>query len=319
VSERANDLAHRLGGGRRRDREQTRDDVQNVAGGGACLSDLALDRLLLGEMGAEDVATANLHLGGCARCTDARDALAADRARFASEANVAGLAADALARASRGRLETDAHAATHPSWQTRWLLRWLPALGLGAAVAAVTLLVPRAAREPAPLGDLRAKGALSLALFVKSADSAPGADGALHLGEQLHPGDRVRMQISSDRPGHLAVLALDTTGRVQLYAGAAGAGVPGPPTPVVRPGQPELLPGAVELDETLGREVIVALRCDEALPADHLVAALQRAVDQSKVASDPAAALGRSGLPCAEARYVITKTANTPAGKATRR
>jgi hypothetical protein len=113
------------------------------------------------------------------------------------------------------------------------------------------------------------------------------------------------MQVSSDRAGHLAVLALDATGRVQVYAGQGAGGA----ATAVQPGRPELLPGAIELDETLGKEVIVALRCEQALPADRLVAALQRAVDPGKVASDPAAALGRSDLPCAEARYVITKTA----------
>ncbi len=276
----------------------------------ACLSDLVLDRLFLGEgpaetreqkakqAGKEEHALAQAHLATCRACSDAFAALAEDRQRFTEQADVPALARDALARA----------ASLRPGGVGARLQRWLaPVLGL--ALAAGGLLLWARGDRGGAADDLRSKGGvgvgLGVELFVKHAETA--GEGKLHLGEALHPGDRVRLRLAGDSSAYVAVLAVDTTGRVSVYHPAGGAVATALP-PGHRP-----LPGAVELDGTLGTEVIVAFSCPTPVAVDTLVRAVQQATDRARVASDPAEAVGPLQAPCVSARYRIEKV---PAGGA---
>lgn len=248
-----------------------------------CLSDLALDRLTVGEASVEETARAQAHLSTCDVCSEAQSRLALARESFLADANLGALASDALARASQTRVASP------------WWRRLVPAVGVCVAAAGGFALWAHGTHD-----DRRTKGSLSMAVYVKHLEH-PEAGGVLHLGEPLHPGDRLRLEIDSDKPGQVAVLAVDTSGQVSVYYPA------GPRTTALAAHTREPLPNAVELDDRLGGEVIVALRCAEPLDIEAAVAATRRAVDPARVAADPSSALGKLGLPCAETRYAITK------------
>jgi hypothetical protein len=268
--------------------------------GAACLSDLTLDRLALGEISDLQRAPLLAHLSACPACEGAQRALAAERDGFAREVDVPALAADALARAAR---------APAVSWLRRLRLA-LTVTAAAAAAAAALLLVPwpGGTLAPDPGQTLRRKGDLSLAVFVKHAEAE--GDGLLHMGEPLHPGDRLRFQVNSDRDGHLVVLSVDAAAKVSVFYPRSGESA------AVHAGGRGLLPDAIELDGTLGPEVIVALRCPSPLAPQLAAAAARRALDPRQVATRPAAALGPLDLGCAETRYELNKVAlpATPAG-----
>jgi hypothetical protein len=257
----------------------------------SCLSDLALDRLALPECTPEERERAQAHLATCRACAGAAAALTEDRNRFLAEADLPALARDAIARAQHARRP--------------WLQRWLaPALGLGLAAAGLMFWVrgDRAGLVAGGAGDqLRPKGSFAVELYVQHVERA--GDGRLHLGEPLHPGDRVRLRLTGGA-AYAAVLAVDTTGLVSLYHPAGGA-----QAAAAEPGD---LPvrGAIELDDTLGPEVLLAFSCAQPVPVAALVAAVQQATDRAGVASDPADAVGAVKVPCDISRYRIVKVAS---------
>jgi hypothetical protein len=244
-----------------------------------CASDLSLDRLALGELGAEERTALAAHLSGCADCAAANARLAEQRALFDRQELIPNLAADALMRAQSQRRRT-------------W--RWLVApLGLVAASAAAFALFV----TPAP--ESRTKGEFSLSPYVLHAESASA--GALHLGEPLHPGDRLQFRYNGGKAGHLAIVSVDATGEVSVYY------PPGPMTAPVEAGNDIPLTSAVELDETLGREVIIGVRCEKPTAVAEIAGALRKAVDTARLRGVSVTEPGPLGLPCAETRHLIVK------------
>jgi hypothetical protein len=257
----------------------------------SCLSDWSLDRLRLGEVTDEERKRFGAHLTACPTCEQARAALADDRERFLAEADVPRLAADAIARAGG--------TAGARNQARVWLRRLMAPLALAlTAGAAGAVLLPR---KSADLEATRTKGSLSLQAYVKRAGA--GGAGTLHIGEALYPGDRLRFLVRSDRDGFLTVLAVDGAAQVSLYYPQGDTPAP------LRAGDPEPLPNAVELDGTLGREVVFAVRCPTAVPVATVLAAAARAVEPHRKAADPAAAIGPLDLGCAQTRYEIRKVA----------
>ena len=271
--------------------------------GADCLSDRALDGVLTGEIRDAALTTARAHLASCTACSGALRALTEDRERFLAQANLGALAADALARA--------AAAPARPWWR-----RLAPVFTVTAAAAAAAIVVaPRLHRQDhGGDRDLRAKGsaaspkakavpeapaALGLAMFVKHTERVGGSEVEPHWGELLHPGDQIRLTLDNDRPGKVTVLALDATGEISVYQSAVPLGS----------GRAQPLPHAIELDSTLGDEVIVAVRCPENVTTQAVVAAAGRALNRATVKQDPVGALGTLALPCAEVRYAIQKVA----------
>jgi hypothetical protein len=263
-----------------------------------CLSDRALDGVLAGEIRDAPLASARTHLAGCPACAGAFQALTEDRQRFLADSNPAALAADALARA-----------AAMPA--RSWWRRLAPAFTVTAA-AAVTIIVAvpplqeqNDLREQLRSDDLRAKGmveappALGLAMHVKHTEQAGNPQVEPHWGEVLHAGDQIRLTVDNDRPGKVTVLAVDAAGQISVYQPAVRVAV----------GRALPLPQAIELDGTLGDEVIVALRCPDSLTTQAVVAAAERALNRAMVKQDPVGALGTLSVPCAEVRYAIQKVA----------
>jgi hypothetical protein len=291
-----------------------------------CLSHAQLDQLALDETEGAARQRAQAHLAACKSCAEMKAVLDHDRAAFLLEANVDALAADALARASR----VGATAGAIPWWR-----KVVPALTLFAAASAALVLMPRSQSHDAGTVGFTAKGGFGVAVYVlhtEGAASAPAANerGVLHLGEALHPGDRIRLQLSGgadDR--HPMVLAVDQTARVSVYfppqeptpelsvtASSKGAAVMAPGGAAIDLGQTgadgerapgQLLPTAIELDDTLGRETIIALNCRAPVTLDMARAAVRDATVTSAAGTTVRA--GDLGLACQQARYVIEKVA----------
>jgi hypothetical protein len=263
-----------------------------------CLSDRALDGVLAGEIRDAPLASARTHLAGCSACASAFQALTDDRQRFLADANPAALAADALARAAAMPVHS-------------WWRRLAPAFTVTAAAAVTIILaVPQLhdnidRSEQLRSDDLRAKGAveappaLGLAMYVKHTEQADSPQVEPHWGELLHPGDQIRLTVDNDRAGKVTVLAVDAAGQISVYQPAIHVAV----------GRAQRLPQAIELDETLGDEVIVAVRCPDSIATQAVVAAAERALNRAMVKQDPVGALGTLSVPCAEVRYAIQKVA----------
>lgn len=191
--------------------------------GERCASDLRLDRWLAGELPSAEAREVAAHVARCPRCADRHAHLESERAAF-------------LARAPRF---------TPPApRRTRWQL---PALALAAAAAVAVAVLPREAPDAT-----RTKGSEHIGFYVKSGGSVRrgGPD------ESVQPGDQLRFVYSSSRDRYLAILSLDSAGKTSIYfpAGERAERI------VAGSGRP--LPNAVELDDVLGTERIVALFCD---------------------------------------------------------
>ncbi|WP_050725505.1 hypothetical protein [Vulgatibacter incomptus] len=253
-----------------------------------CLSDLVLDRHLAGELaGTTDAWRVAAHLRSCSRC-DGRRAELSSLARSVSEES---LPAELLCRADR---ETKA---SRP-WGDR-LREWLGlraggriVLAVGAAVAAISLVVILPSKEPTE--GLRSKGGGALALIVRS--SAGRVDRVLP-GDELAPGDAIRFEVSSPATVSVSIVGIDAAHAVTTYV--VGAEVGG--------GKAQVLPGSIVLDGTLGPERIVALFCERPVPAQSLVLAGWEAL--TKAGGDPAQAMELEVPRCSQSSVLIRKVA----------
>jgi hypothetical protein len=203
----------------------------------SCPSEAILDAFELAEPVPPATRT---HIESCPQCAarlrERKEAFAAiDRAAMVRAIHVAVTAAEGKRRPSR------------------WM-RVLPALALagGAAVAAILFV-----RPPVNLNGLREKGSIGLDVFVERGGIVRKAA----AGTEFHPGDRLRFEVDLSRPAHVMIVGQEADGA--LYNGfPATASVA---TSMNLPSGPDqLLPGAVELDEKLGREVLHLVACDRA-------------------------------------------------------
>ena len=258
-------------------------DAERRRRGPECASDLVLDRLALGELTHEERPALEAHLAVCADCASANARLTAERSSFAAEAPIANLAADAVVRSQK---KEDA------DWRILWRRFFLP-LGVVAGMAAITLW--QASRP-----DSRTKGEFTLSPYVLHPE---GGQATLHTGEPLHPGDRLQFRYNGSRAGHLTIVAVDEDNKISVYYPPGAIAAP------VAAGKDVALSSAVELDGSLGREVIVGVRCDGPLPVELVVNATRKAVAGARQKGAAATELGALGLPCAETRYQIAKQA----------
>jgi hypothetical protein len=223
--------------------------------------------------------SAAAHLASCAGCGGAHARLVAERDLFVQEAALPQLAADALARSE-----------THRRWPVERIFRRLVPFGLLAGAAAVALFL-------GPTGE-RTKGGFSLSPYVLHPERSSA--GALHLGEPLHPGDQLQFKYSGTA-GYLSVVAVDATGKVSVFY------PPGPTAARVAAGRDVALDTAVELDGTLGQEVIVGVRCEDAVAVAEVVRATRSAAEAARARGVAPTQLGALGLPCVETRHQIAK------------
>jgi anti-sigma factor RsiW len=204
----------------------------------SCASDLRLDSLVAGELGADEERDTRAHLAGCSLCAARMAELHASRADFAAH-----------------RPPLRRRAPAPKAWR-----RWAPV----AAVAAAALLVVWIADPFAP-GGTRTKGSANgrVRVYVKHGDTVRLAG----PGEAVEPGDALAFTVSMTAPAEVAVLGIDGAGRASVYSPAAAR------TSRLGPGQGLSLPDSAVLDGVLGDERIIALFCDRPLALEPVRAA----------------------------------------------
>jgi len=203
------------------------------------------------------------HVESCETCGKVVASFQAQRGGFLREHPTRPVVAHVVERA-----EQEARRA-RPAWldallNPRWLL-------VPAVAAAALVLVFNLPRGPADDDGVTFKGdgpVLQLYLARGTAEARP-----LDAGAGLRPGDLLRFGVIAPRGRHAFVASVDEAGRFSRYyppdAGEAA--------PLDGGSRLQLLPGSIELDETLGREWIVLLvsgeRLEEAKVRDALLQA----------------------------------------------
>jgi hypothetical protein len=251
----------------------------------ACLSDKTLDALLLEELDGPSTANARAHIADCVDCEKAHAAMRTESTGFCARLRFSA-ALDSLVEHSR------LDPTTAPSfWQTLWPRRLVWATGFAAATAALVVGLPAGTEN-------RMKGGFSLSTYVQKHGAT---NGSLWIDGPVSPGDRIQFQVTSNTPGHLAILAIDDAAQISVYY---------PPGPVAVPigvGSNQPLSTAVVLDDTLGTETVIALRCQSAEKTADLIEFARRAVTSSQKNGQTASSVGALGTGCVEYRLTLTK------------
>jgi hypothetical protein len=110
----------------------------------------------------------------------------------------------------------------------------------------------------------RSKGAARLGFFIQR----QGRVIAGHDGDRVYPGDQLRFTLTQSKPQHVAILGRDGTGSAFVYH---------PPTQhsAALPAVEALaLESSVELDATLGSELVLGVFCDRPFELEPLRASL---------------------------------------------
>ena len=212
-------------------------------------SDVELERSLAGDLPAARAQLVE------------RDATDADRARLSElraerDAYFAGMDIDAEVRLIRAR------ASMMPVPKRWW--RWaLPAV-LAAAAAAIFIFVIRPKSSD---DDIIVKGE-PVTLTIHRAEAAGSRP--LASGDVVHPGDRIRFEVTAAKKGYVAVVGIDGSGATTVYFPFASS------VPVdFDPAAGAVLPGAIQLDATPGDERFFAVYGLEPFSVDTVVAALR--------------------------------------------
>jgi hypothetical protein len=216
----------------------------------ACLSELTLDRLRVGELAGNAGDEPRRHLAACRAC----------EGRLAAQARepLPPLDLEAVLR----------RAARAASSGAVWLRR-AAAFGAGAATVAGAALLLVAIPRPAP--DTRAKGdGWALAVIARHPS---GAVEQIEDGATLAPGTRLRFEVAAPRAGYVALVSLDARGVVSPLVPSAGAAAALPAR------ERRLLEGAVAFDDAPGRERIVYVDCARPVEVSEIVASARRALD----------------------------------------
>ncbi len=220
----------------------------------AHLTDLSLERLLLGELPPEAQLEVEAHLNRCP-CCDA--ALTAAR-KFGEE-----LPSPEWAISPKK--------STLGSWRGAWLG------GLAAAAALLLFLLNSSSSiEPEPLSNppdgIRVKaGALDFEVFVHDGEQQHRALD----GEQIQAGDRLGFRVTLRQSAYLLIAGLDAQGEPYL---CYPQGKKGQAVQLEGKQAPQDLHQAVRMDATSGQERLIALSCSEAFEYKEVAEALRAQV-----------------------------------------
>ncbi len=220
----------------------------------ACLSDLALDRLVAGE---PIVDRHRLHLDGCDRCR-------ARRALFARDAEEEADRVERLLAAARAEVAVPSRP-SRPGWRA-WLSPRRLSLAGAAALALVLVLLSLPQLDTPPDG-LRAKG-VAMRFFVQQGDAiSPGVSGAAY-----REGDALRFAVSNDRPAWFLLVGIEESGAITAchpFGGDRSVRLPA--------GADAPLPGSLVLDDSDQAQAFVGLFTAEPLELSTVRAAVDRA------------------------------------------
>lgn len=206
-----------------------------------CPSDLALDRRLLGEAGPAETDALAAHLNTCTLC-QARWAL---REKGAAAFPELDLDRVAITIAERRR------AVMNPVARS-----WLPATVLALAAAAALFAI-----EPWSPGELGLKGAPGLVVYQHHNSGST----MLSSGAVVHPGDRLRFQVSASRDSEILIVCVEDSGAVSVFYPPANRR-----SSAIAAHPDGALPGSIVLDEHLGDEWLHLVACERPFSVDDL-------------------------------------------------
>ncbi len=185
------------------------------------VSELAIDRLLAGEVAGVDAAAMRDHATGCRRCGALLDDALATQRAFAVEPPL-GLPIPLIRRRSRAPL-------------------------VGAAVAALAAAAMLVAWPRTHDDAVRTKGTAMVGFFVAHGDDVRRGNPR----ETVTPGDRIELVTTTNAPAWFAVVGVDAAGHRSVYITPR----------TIDAGRELVVPLSIELDDTLGDERVTALFC----------------------------------------------------------
>ncbi|HTL36722.1 MAG TPA: hypothetical protein VL326_26490 [Kofleriaceae bacterium] len=212
------------------------------------ISDLAIDRLLAGELSAAARTELEAHTRECDRCASRVAALTAEHDAFAARPMPI-----AIGRAKKQR--------------ARVSRVWLVAPVIVAAAAAVLLLLRP--REHTPTERLKS-GDTTLLLWA----GTPNQLRPVATNDVIHSGEHLQASYTTKRDGAGAVLSIDGAGGAFSYVPATGDAMVTLPAGRERP-----FPGSTLLDDVTGRELIAIVWCETSRPIGPLLAELKAKQD----------------------------------------
>jgi hypothetical protein len=192
-----------------------------------CVSELAIDRLLAGELPTHDAERTRRHAAGCLRCGGLLDDAIAHERAFRADMPPLQLPIE-----FRPRRRSYAFGAV--------------AGALAAAAVLVLVVRTRGGSDDDPSGT-QTKGRAILGFFVSHDNSVRRGE----AGEHVRPGDAIELFSTATEPGWLAVTSVDGAGARSVYVA---------PRPYA-PGSEQLVPLSIVLDATLGVETITGIFC----------------------------------------------------------
>lgn len=225
-----------------------------------CLSDLAMDRLLAEELSKEGEREARKHLFGCLECTARMSTLKAGRDAFLADPAPHLFVVKSSAE--------EAAAPVIPLWR-----RALRSKIAGGAIAAGAVLfgVMLSVAQQDESGTRRKGSAQQLGFYVKHETEVRRGNS----GEVVAPGDSLRFTYSIEEPKHLAIIGVDAADKASVYFPE------GQVTSEMPEGRDVALPLAALLDETLGRETIYGVFCEQPVSVEKMRAAFESGVSSA--------------------------------------
>jgi hypothetical protein len=187
------------------------------------VSELAIDRLLAGELPDDHAAALRDHAASCARCGVALEDAVQTRRAFAAE--------------------------PPPRWLPRRASRAVPYVAAAATALVATLAVVVAWPHEPARDAVRTKGAALAGFFVAHGDAV--RRGAAR--ELVAPGDRIALYTTTTEPAWFAATSVDGVGTRSVYVAPR----------VVAAGAEQVLPMSIVLDDAPGTEVVTAAFCAE--------------------------------------------------------
>ena len=224
------------------------------------LSSEAIDLLLLAALSPPEANEAKQHLDGCDDCRNRWRELNEDKQRFEQFV---------FAR-TLPKVEARV-AADRAGFFGRFKLQFLiPVLGIAAAAALVSTMGPGTQTEDDVYVGIKGSQSLQPSLEIFAVRGSGGAF-VVAPGVSLQPKDRIRFVVNPAGGKYLILASRDGAGVFSVYYpfGAQQS------QPLATAKSKVELPGAVELDGTLGEERLVAAFSDEPLTAEQVESALK--------------------------------------------
>lgn len=139
--------------------------------------------------------------------------------------------------------------------------RWGWITGAGLATASAAILVTM--RPGPPPEGMRSKGGMGLSVFVERDGTVTRA----RSGESFRAGERLRFELDLQESTDIMILGREASGRV--YAAFPSLGTE-TGSQRLEPGPDQLLPGAVILDASTGRETLYLVGCNTPFDSEEI-------------------------------------------------